>query len=78
MLPLFQQSTRMILDNAGAMIQALQMAQIQSMLGGQPQLGPAGAPGGVQFGGAKPEGNPHGANPHNSLASVAGEAGRTT
>jgi len=84
MLNLYHQPQRMVLNQADAMIQAIQMARVSQMMGPQPMgppMGPAGAPGGMPFGGQKgPNGAPGGSqtNPHNSLASVAGEAGRVS
>lgn len=78
-MALYHQPQRMVLKQADAALQAMQMAQLMQMLG-PTAMGPAGAPGGVPFGGQGPNGAPGGSatNSHNSLASVAGEAGRTS
>ena len=78
MLELFRQPKRMVLSQSEAMIQALQAMQIMQLTGGMAP-GPTAAPGGVKFSGTGgPDGNPGGSatNPHNSMASLAGEAGR--
>jgi hypothetical protein len=75
MLQLYHQPQRLVLKQSDAILQAVQFSMLQQMFGGAMgggAMGPAAAPGGMPLGGKKTA-----SNPHNSLASVAGEAGRS-
>jgi hypothetical protein len=82
---LYRQPRRMILDNAEALIQQIQMAHLQQIMQPPPPGGGAGGPGGPGTGpqpGGPPTPPPQapkppgGRNPHNALAQVNAEAGR--